>query len=120
MTMIGAPSDKTSEARGFPSSKLTILRKHPIFCDLESEALDQLCRYATWYGVLAPAKTPNDIIARLNAEVVKAIGDPDVRHKLEELGFAPRGTSPEELRNLTRDQLAKYARVIKDMGLSND
>ena len=46
MTMTGAPSDKTSEARGFPSSKLTILRKHPIFCDLESEALDQLCRYA--------------------------------------------------------------------------
>src|SRR3984957_6572522 len=46
MTMTGAPSDKISEARGFPSSKLTILRKHPIFCDLEPEALDQLCRYA--------------------------------------------------------------------------
>ena len=44
--MTGAPSDKISEARGFPSSKLTILRKHPIFCDLEPEALDQLCRYA--------------------------------------------------------------------------
>ncbi len=46
MTMTGVPSDKRSEARGIPSSKLTILRKHPIFCDLESEALDQLCRYA--------------------------------------------------------------------------
>src|SRR6202012_6222298 len=46
MTMTGAPSDKISEARGFPSSKLTILRKHPIFCDLEPDALDQLCRYA--------------------------------------------------------------------------
>jgi CRP/FNR family cyclic AMP-dependent transcriptional regulator len=44
--MTGTPSDKTSEARGFPSGKLTILRKHPIFCDLEPEALDQLCRYA--------------------------------------------------------------------------
>src|ERR1700710_1342310 len=76
--------------------------------------------FNSWFAILAPAKTPNDIIARLNAEVVKAIGDPDVRHKLEELGFAPRGTSPEELRNLTRDQLAKYARVIKEMGLGND
>jgi tripartite-type tricarboxylate transporter receptor subunit TctC len=76
--------------------------------------------FNSWFAILAPAKTPNDIIARLNAEVVKAISDPDVRHKLEELGFAPRGTSPEELRNLTRDQLAKYARVIKDMGLGND
>jgi CRP/FNR family transcriptional regulator, cyclic AMP receptor protein len=40
------PQDKTGEARGFTSSKLSVLRKHPIFCDLEPEALDQLCRYA--------------------------------------------------------------------------
>src|SRR5271170_1215884 len=46
MNMIGAPSDKISEARGLTSSKLAILRQHPIFCELEPEALDQLCRYA--------------------------------------------------------------------------
>ena len=40
------PQDKTGEVRGFAGSKLAILRKHPIFCDLEPEALDQLCRYA--------------------------------------------------------------------------
>ena len=40
------PQDKTREARPFPSNKLAVLRKHPIFCDLDSEALDQLCRYA--------------------------------------------------------------------------
>ena len=40
------PQDKTGEARSFPSNKLAVLRKHPIFCDLEPEALDQLCRYA--------------------------------------------------------------------------
>ena len=40
------PQDKTGEARGFPNSKLSVLRKHPIFSDLEPEALDQLCRYA--------------------------------------------------------------------------
>ncbi len=38
--------DKTGEARGFPSNKLSILRKHPIFSDLDPDALDQLCRYA--------------------------------------------------------------------------
>jgi CRP/FNR family transcriptional regulator, cyclic AMP receptor protein len=38
--------DKTREARAFPSSKLAVLRQQPIFCDLEPEALDQLCRYA--------------------------------------------------------------------------
>jgi CRP-like cAMP-binding protein len=40
------PQDKTGETGAFPSSKLAVLRKHPIFCDLDSEALDQLCRYA--------------------------------------------------------------------------
>ncbi len=40
------PQDKTDEGRKFPSSKLSVLRQHPIFSDLEPEALDQLCRYA--------------------------------------------------------------------------
>jgi CRP/FNR family transcriptional regulator, cyclic AMP receptor protein len=44
--LIGVPQDKTVEARGVPGTKLAVLRKHPIFCDLDPEALDQLCRYA--------------------------------------------------------------------------
>jgi CRP/FNR family transcriptional regulator, cyclic AMP receptor protein len=43
---LDVPQDKTVDARRFTSSKLSVLRKHPIFCDLEPEALDQLCRYA--------------------------------------------------------------------------
>jgi CRP/FNR family transcriptional regulator, cyclic AMP receptor protein len=42
----GFPQDKTGAARSVPSSKLAVLRKHPIFCDLDAEAFDQLCRYA--------------------------------------------------------------------------
>jgi tripartite-type tricarboxylate transporter receptor subunit TctC len=76
--------------------------------------------FNSWFAILAPAGTPKDIIARLNAEVLKAVGDPEVRHKLEDLGFSVRGTSPEELGILTRDQLAKYARVIKEMGISSE
>jgi tripartite-type tricarboxylate transporter receptor subunit TctC len=54
----------------------------------------------------------------LNSEVLKAVGDPQVRRKLEELGFAVQGSSAEDLRIMTRDQLAKYARVIKEMGIA--
>jgi len=74
--------------------------------------------FNSWFAMLAPAGTPKDIIARLNAEVLKAVGDPEVRHKLEDLGFSVRGTSPDELGVLTQQQLARYARVIKEMGIA--
>jgi tripartite-type tricarboxylate transporter receptor subunit TctC len=76
--------------------------------------------FNSWFAILAPAGTAKSIIAWLNAEVLKAVGDPEVRRKLEELGFAVRGSSAEELRGMTRDQLAKYAHVIKEMGIANE
>jgi tripartite-type tricarboxylate transporter receptor subunit TctC len=74
--------------------------------------------FNSWFAIVAPAATPKGIVARLNAEVVKALSDGEIRRKLEELGFAIRGSSPEELRSITRDQLAKYGRVIKEMGIA--
>jgi tripartite-type tricarboxylate transporter receptor subunit TctC len=76
--------------------------------------------FNSWFTIMTPAGTSKDIIARLNAEVLKALADPDVRRKLEDLGFALRGSSAEELRVMTRDQLAKYARVIKEMGITTE
>lgn len=76
--------------------------------------------FNSWFAILVPTGTPKEIVARLHAEVLKALDDADVRHKLEDLGFAVRGSSPEELGAMTRDQLAKYARVIKDMGITNE
>jgi tripartite-type tricarboxylate transporter receptor subunit TctC len=76
--------------------------------------------FNSWFAMLAPAGTPKEIVTRLNAEVLKALGDAEVRRKLEELGFAVRGSSAEELRVMTRDQLAKYARLIKEMGITNE
>jgi tripartite-type tricarboxylate transporter receptor subunit TctC len=76
--------------------------------------------FNSWFAIMAPAGTPKDIITRLNAEVRKAVGDPEIRRKLEELGFAVRASSAEELGAMTREQLAKYARVIKEMGIANE
>jgi tripartite-type tricarboxylate transporter receptor subunit TctC len=76
--------------------------------------------FNSWFAIVAPAGTPKDIIARLNSEVVKAVADLEVRRKLENLGFAVRGSSAQELGNVTREQLAKYARVIKEIGIANE
>jgi tripartite-type tricarboxylate transporter receptor subunit TctC len=101
---------------------VTTERRLPQFPDVPTVSESGLPGFFfnSWFAILAPSGTPKDIISRLNAEVVKAVGDPEVRGKLEGLGFAVRGSSADELRVMTRDQLAKYARVIKEMGIANE
>jgi tripartite-type tricarboxylate transporter receptor subunit TctC len=76
--------------------------------------------FNSFFAITAPAGTPRDIIARLNAEVVKALADPAVREKLVAQGMSARGSSPAELNTVTRNQLAKYAKAFKDAGITND
>ena len=99
---------------------VTTEKRLPQFPDVPTVAESGLPGFFfnSWFAILAPAGTPQDIVARLNAEVLKALADPEIRHKLEDLGFSVRGTSAKELGVLTREQLAKYARVIKEMGIA--
>jgi tripartite-type tricarboxylate transporter receptor subunit TctC len=76
--------------------------------------------FNSWFALMAPARTPKPIIARLNAEVLKALADPDVRTRLDAQGLTIRGSSPEELGIATRAQLAKYARVMKQANIRNE
>src|SRR5258708_3887423 len=101
---------------------VTTEKRLPQFPDVPTVAESGLPGFFfnSWFAMLAPAGTPRAIVARLNAEVLKALADADVRHKREDLGFAIRGSSPEELGAMTRDQLAKYARVMKEMGIANE
>ncbi|MSQ89318.1 MAG: tripartite tricarboxylate transporter substrate binding protein [Betaproteobacteria bacterium] len=74
--------------------------------------------FNSWFAIMVPAGTPKDIVARLHAEILKALADPDVREKLNALGLTARGSSPEELRVATREQLAKYAHLMKQAGIT--
>ena len=76
--------------------------------------------FNSWFTIMVPAGTPRPIIARLNAEVRKALADPGVREKLNAQGLTVRGSSPEELGAATREQLAKYARLMKQAGVVID
>jgi tripartite-type tricarboxylate transporter receptor subunit TctC len=66
-----------------------------------------------WYGVLAPAGTPRDIIARLNSEVVRALNQPDYRSLLVNNTIEPIGSPPERLSQYIKSELVKWAKVIK-------
>ena len=71
----------------------------------------------TYFGVFAPAGTPKEIVARLNAELVKIVHTADTKERLLKLGAEPVGSTPEQLAALVRTENAKWAKVIKDAGV---
>jgi len=69
-----------------------------------------------WYGILAPAKTPKEIVARLNAEIVRALQIPELRGRLAGFGVEPRTSTPEEFARLIVTDTARWAAVVKASG----
>jgi tripartite-type tricarboxylate transporter receptor subunit TctC len=73
--------------------------------------------FDSWFAIVAPTATPAAIVARLNSEIVKALADPGVRDELAAQGLTPRGSSADELKNMTMLELEKYASLIKKAGI---
>jgi len=73
--------------------------------------------FQSWFTVVAPAGTPKEIVARLNSEIRRALADPGVQAQLKDQGLTPRGSSPEELGQATREQLARYGRLFKEANI---
>ena len=73
---------------------------------------------SSWFGVLAPAGTPEPVIARLNAEIVKALKDPALREPLKD--FEIFGSTPAEFRAFIESEIEKLAKVIEISGAKVD
>ncbi|MEK8050277.1 tripartite tricarboxylate transporter substrate binding protein [Ideonella sp. DXS22W] len=70
----------------------------------------------TWFAMFAPAATPKDVVARVNAEMQRVFKLPEVADKLKGLGLEPWISSPEELARFQAAEIAKWAKVVKDSG----
>lgn len=68
----------------------------------------------TWFGVLAPAGTPKDVVTRLNIEMVKIIQSPDFRKKMDDIGADPIGNTPEQMARQIKDDTERFARLVKE------
>ena len=68
----------------------------------------------TWFGVLAPAGTPKEVVTRLNTEMVKIIQSPDFRKKMEDIGADPIGTTPEQMARQIKEDTERFARLVKE------
>lgn len=75
---------------------------------------------STWFGLVAPAATPREIVAKLNAAIVKGLGHAETRQRLLGQGLEPIGNSPEEFGKLLREELPKWAKVVKISGAKVD
>jgi tripartite-type tricarboxylate transporter receptor subunit TctC len=72
---------------------------------------------STWFGVVAPAETPKDIVSRLNAIVVKIVGEKDTQTYLAAQGLEPATSTPDELARIIRDEIPKFAKIVKAAGI---
>ena len=73
-----------------------------------------------WFGRVAPGKTPKDVIDRLNREIVRIIGLPDIQEKLLAQGLQPNPTTPAEFSTIIQTETQRWAKIIKEAGIKLD
>ena len=98
---------------------VTTLARSPAMPDLPTMAESGLPGFdlTTWFGLMVPAGTPPEIVAKLNAEIVRALNAKDMRERLEKMGAEPpANNTPEHFAAFVRAEAAKYAKVVKDSG----
>jgi tripartite-type tricarboxylate transporter receptor subunit TctC len=109
-----------------PHAKAGRLRLIAIASDKRSPAMPELPTVAetlpgvevsAWYGLLAPAGTPKDIIARLHAETVKAIADPKVAMQIRNAGGEPVTSTPEQFAAHIKSEIARWGKAVKAANL---
>ena len=101
---------------------VTSLQRLPAMSELPTIAESALRGYESsqWYGLLAPAGTPADIVNLVNTHVMKIMQSPDMKHRMTEDGLVPVGSTPQQFSDYIRTELAKWAKVIKQSGARID
>lgn len=74
----------------------------------------------SWYGILAPAATPRDIVNRLNAEWIKIAAMPDTKAKMDSAGVEPLSSTPEQFADFIKTETVRWSKVIREANISVD
>ena len=98
---------------------VTTAKRSSVAPDVPTMAEAGLANYetSTWGGVLAPARTPKEIVAKLNAEINKALTAPDVADKLTGAGIEVAGGTPQQFGDFIQAEMRKWAKVAQDAGV---
>ena len=109
----GAPQIKGGKIRALGVASPKRIAALPDLATLAESGVPGFEAWA-WQGLVAPAGTPPEIVAKLGAEYARAIGDPGIRQKIVEAGVDPLQSSPQEFADYIRSEQDKWAKVIKD------
>jgi len=101
---------------------VTSLQRHPLLPDVPTVAESGYPGFEalSWQGMFAPAGTPPAILAKIHAELVKAIGAPDMKEYFASQGFFIGGNSPAEFRAFVEKEISKWAQVVKAANVKLD
>ena len=101
---------------------ITSTVRSPIVPDIPTVAEAGLAGFESvqWYGVLAPARTPKDIITRLHGEVTRVLQLPDIKERFAGDGADPVGSTPEEFGRYVQSELTKWAKVAREAGIKSE
>ena len=97
---------------------VTTAQRSPALPDVPTVAEAGVPGYeaTSWFGLLAPAKTPAPVVAKLNAAILKALADPDVKNKLLEQGAEPAGETPAQFAAFIASETVKWGKIVKQSG----
>ncbi|CAM9925598.1 unnamed protein product [Phaeothamnion confervicola] len=110
------PQHKAGKARILA---ITGSRRSPVAPDMPTlqEAGIAGMDLPTWYAAVAPAGTPQPVLAKLNADIARAMGLPDVKRKLEALGLDARPSTPSYVDDLTKAEILKWGAIVREAGI---
>jgi tripartite-type tricarboxylate transporter receptor subunit TctC len=113
------PHIKSGRLRGLG---IATLKRSPLLPELPTIAESGYPGFEAvgWIGIAAPAKTPAAVLDKLNAEMVKILGQPDVRERLNTLAFTPVGGSRAEFAEYIKSEIAKWGKAVKESGAKVD
>jgi tripartite-type tricarboxylate transporter receptor subunit TctC len=101
---------------------VTTAQRSPLAPEIPTVAEAGLPGYeqTAWFGVLAPAGTPREIIGRLNGEIIKVLNSPDVKERFGKQGVEVRTSTPEQFSTFLRSEVDRWGKVIREAGIKAD